>query len=596
MFDTARAYGDNEQLARPGARGRRCRASAHRDEGRHGAVGRRLGARRQSAVDPSGLRGEPRGARRPADRPLPPPRARSADAVADVRASAREARRRGPRRAGRRLQRQPHAARRGARARADLGRAGRPQQFSTTRRFAAGSSSAAAELGHRARSPTRRSAGHVAQAARSKDAALAEIARAHDATEAEVALAWVLDLAPNVVAIPGARRPETARSAARAAALELDEDERERGSRSRPSTARRRRRDGDVVVVMGIPGAGKSRIAERVRRAGLPPPQPRRARRDAPASSSGALDEALDDRRPQGRPRQHVPHARLAQATSSRPAARHGAARPLRLARHAARAGAGEPRRAPARPLRAAAPPGGAESRELASDPGVLTPTQQMRALRELEPPARGRGLRARGARAVLAGTARGTAGRLRRRGRGRRLHLDERSTEPASPHLVFDWQPDGPVADLERAATVARLPVGDRRDGAVHARRRAADPAGADRRSPDYLSRSRAGTASTLRARSSSARARRTARSRTPSARATSRPGRGRSTCVTSRTAEPACVLLAPASALFARADENRFDRFGGGCVKPMPSAGALAHGNQPSSYAVRSSGPKRA
>ncbi len=61
-----------------------------------------------------------------------------------------------------------------------------------------------------------------------RDQALGEIARAHDATEAEVALAWLLGLGPHVVAIPGARRPETARSAARAASLELAESEYER--------------------------------------------------------------------------------------------------------------------------------------------------------------------------------------------------------------------------------------------------------------------------------------------------------------------------------------------------------------------------------
>ena len=52
--------------------------------------------------------------------------------------------------------------------------------------------------------------------------ALADAANKLGATPAEVALAWLLDLDPNVVPIPGARRPETARSAARAATLALD--------------------------------------------------------------------------------------------------------------------------------------------------------------------------------------------------------------------------------------------------------------------------------------------------------------------------------------------------------------------------------------
>lgn len=41
--------------------------------------------------------------------------------------------------------------------------------------------------------------------------ALAEVADAHAMTPAQVALTWLLDLSPAVVAIPGARRPETAR-------------------------------------------------------------------------------------------------------------------------------------------------------------------------------------------------------------------------------------------------------------------------------------------------------------------------------------------------------------------------------------------------
>ena len=45
---------------------------------------------------------------------------------------------------------------------------------------------------------------------------LAAIAEARGASPAEVALAWLLQLSPTIVAIPGARRPETASSAARA--------------------------------------------------------------------------------------------------------------------------------------------------------------------------------------------------------------------------------------------------------------------------------------------------------------------------------------------------------------------------------------------
>ncbi len=128
VFDTARAYGDNEQASRQGASAlRRGRERADRDQGRHEPARRRVGARWPGSLDPRGLRGEPRSARRPPDRPLSPPRAGSAHAVADLGSCAREARRRRPRRPRRRLEREPRSARRGARARSDRGRPGRPQ-------------------------------------------------------------------------------------------------------------------------------------------------------------------------------------------------------------------------------------------------------------------------------------------------------------------------------------------------------------------------------------------------------------------------------------------------------------------------------------
>ncbi len=52
---------------------------------------------------------------------------------------------------------------------------------------------------------------------------------------AEAALAWLLELSPAVVAIPGATRPETARSAARAAQLQLSPSERATLGERRPA-------------------------------------------------------------------------------------------------------------------------------------------------------------------------------------------------------------------------------------------------------------------------------------------------------------------------------------------------------------------------
>ena len=96
--------------------------------------------------------------------------------------------------------------------------------------------------------------------------ALASIAQRHGATAAETSLAWLLALAPNVVAVPGARRPDAAISAAGAARITLDDDERRELDQALGRTTSRQRRRAssgtEVVLVMGIPGAGKSTLAE----------------------------------------------------------------------------------------------------------------------------------------------------------------------------------------------------------------------------------------------------------------------------------------------------------------------------------------------
>ena len=118
---------------------------------------------------------------------------------------------------------------------------------------------------------------------------LLEAAEAHDATPAEVALAWVLGLGERVVAIPGARRPETARSAARAASIALDPAERECLVASRRVRAAARGAGGEVVVVIGIPGAGKSRAVNAYVRRGYA-----RLNRDERGGTLRALADELD--------------------------------------------------------------------------------------------------------------------------------------------------------------------------------------------------------------------------------------------------------------------------------------------------------------
>jgi aryl-alcohol dehydrogenase-like predicted oxidoreductase/histidinol phosphatase-like enzyme/predicted kinase len=96
-------------------------------------------------------------------------------------------------------------------------------------------------------------------------------AERHGVTPGEVVLAWLRGLAPVVVPLPGPTRPETARAVGRTQALTLAEDDVARIDARFPAArllrvprAARRPPDtaaGDVVLVMGLPGAGKSTLA-----------------------------------------------------------------------------------------------------------------------------------------------------------------------------------------------------------------------------------------------------------------------------------------------------------------------------------------------
>ena len=287
--------------------------------------------------------------------------------------------------------------------------------------------------------------------------ALADLARARGATAAEVALAWLLDLSPNVVAIPGSRRPETARSAARAATLSLDDHERAALAaafgRARPETARPRR-DGEIVVVMGIPGAGKTRIAEEYGARGYV-----RLNRDERGGSLRELARALDDTLASGVRRVVLDNTYLTRAARSYVIDAAGRykfpARCIWLDTPLAQAQVNLVERLLDR---LGSLPTPEELRVLSRrGDGVLAPTSQMRALRELEPPSTDEGWAdveqvafarrpapdAAGVGVFVAAAALTQPGWTEAVARA----------QPDAPHLVFDWEPDGSVEALDAAA-----------------------------------------------------------------------------------------------------------------------------------------------
>jgi predicted kinase len=293
--------------------------------------------------------------------------------------------------------------------------------------------------------------------------ALAAVATERGATAAEVALAWLLGLAPVVVAIPGGRRPETARSSARAADLELAEADRARVAQAfgtaRPAGRARTRRpadDAEVVVVMGIPGAGKARLAASYDARGYV-----RLNRDERGGTLRDLAGALDDELSSGVLRVVLDNTYLTRAARSyvvEAAARHGvAARCIWLDTPLAQAQVNLVERLLERFGRLPTPD---ELRERSRrEPDVLAPTSQMRALRELEPPSEDEGFasiervpfsreRPTHSRAGVFVAAAAT------RQPGWEHALEQGAAD--EPHLVFDWIPDGGPGAL--ADTVAHV------------------------------------------------------------------------------------------------------------------------------------------
>jgi aryl-alcohol dehydrogenase-like predicted oxidoreductase/predicted kinase len=308
-----------------------------------------------------------------------------------------------------------------------------------------------------------------------REEALTEVAAARGVTPAQVALTWLLELSPCVVPIPGARRPETARSAAAAQAIELDDGERDSLVRAfgslRPAPAERPRaaRDGEVVLVMGIPGAGKSRVAEDYLARGYV-----RLNRDERGGSLRELANALDSELASGSRRAVLDNTYLTRAARSRVieiASTHRLpVRCIWLDTPLAQAQVNLVERVVERLGHLPDPD---EIRALARRAdGVLAPTSQMRALRELESPAADEGWaslervpfeRSSRPRAGKAGVLIAAAALAQP---GWREAL--RHATPDAPHLLFDWEPGGTPEALVPALETLSSEVSGRVESAL--------------------------------------------------------------------------------------------------------------------------------
>jgi histidinol phosphatase-like enzyme/predicted kinase len=126
---------------------------------------------------------------------------------------------------------------------------------------------------------------------------LQRIATAHGVSPFEIAIAWLKGLSDVIVPLPGVTRIETAQAAARAQQIVLSDDERRSLGDAFPSarllrgdqTKTPRRQDAEVVIVMGLPGAGKTTLTERYVADGY-----RRINRDDTGGTLRALTADLD--------------------------------------------------------------------------------------------------------------------------------------------------------------------------------------------------------------------------------------------------------------------------------------------------------------
>jgi aryl-alcohol dehydrogenase-like predicted oxidoreductase len=281
---------------------------------------------------------------------------------------------------------------------------------------------------------------------------------------AGVALSALLEIHPELVALPGARRPETARALASAARLSLATLEpAERGALRERLPAYELRAepprglgDGEVVVVMGIQGAGKSSsIVPHLERGYL------RLNRDQRGGTLRGLIRALEAELAAGQRRVVLDNTFLTRACRRAvilAAWRHGLpVRGVWLDTPLAQAQINVILRILAHHGRLLDP----DELRRSGDPGAFGPQVQFRALRELEPPDPDEGWSALERVAFQRAPSGGRpACFVALEAAVAAPEVVERESPPGALRLAFSWQPGSvvPARDTRLPAGVAQL------------------------------------------------------------------------------------------------------------------------------------------
>ena len=311
-----------------------------------------------------------------------------------------------------------------------------------------------------------------------RDGALAEIARTFDVAPVAVWLSYLARVHEGLVAIVGVSRESTAAAAGALGDVALTDDDLARldarfpklGAARRPPAPPPATSTREVVLVMGVPGAGKSTAARAWVERGY-----ERLNRDELGGTLRGIAKRLDGKLAEGVDKLVLDNTYLSRASRA-DVVRIAHARGARVrCVHVEVSLADAQRNVVERMLeRHGELLAGADLARVAKiDPNVFGPTVLHRALRDLEPPDDDEGLEAiERAPFVRADVAHGAAAAIVSGdalwGPGWKPHSTTleaaREAAPTGPWLVYAWRPDDGEAWAERArAEVAALSEGSR-------------------------------------------------------------------------------------------------------------------------------------